>query len=503
MKEEREINLIDVLFDCLLHWRGIILFMLIGAVLAGAGGFAKSYLDSGSSIEMAKTFTESDPSILLENNKDFKQQEIATIKQTLSQKEYLKRYEDYADFFSYENWDYTNVPNVEYIYAVKADDYKSAQNLVNKYRFYATSDEFIEYLKENTSLDTRFINECYSVTMQDGSGADVMGEEFQGADSVCMFKIHAYYMDEEGAKILGSALNDFIIAKSKSLNNEVSKHSLISMGESFSYKYDMGILNKLKSVEDNINNNLINMGKNIDNFSAEGKSYYETVTQEEAAQEALANGEPVAVDEETGEELYVPLDQRTAEGSISKKFILVGAVLFPCLYIGIIIVLKYVFNAKLKRGDDLSEIYKTPVLGKISTVNDKKRFLGFIDKWIIAIRDRNKRSFTKEEALDLSASSVKIAAKKNDFSEIIAIGCNMTKINDVSSKLYEKLSGENIKVEELDNILYNPETLGKLAGKKGAVIIEQIGNTLYEELEKEIEILNSQDIKLLGIITVE
>ena len=43
MNEEREINLIDLVADILSHWRGLLIFMLAGAVLMGAFSYVRSY----------------------------------------------------------------------------------------------------------------------------------------------------------------------------------------------------------------------------------------------------------------------------------------------------------------------------------------------------------------------------------------------------------------------------------------------------------------------------
>ena len=41
--EERELSLADILADIMLHWRGIILMMLVGAILLGAVSYMRSY----------------------------------------------------------------------------------------------------------------------------------------------------------------------------------------------------------------------------------------------------------------------------------------------------------------------------------------------------------------------------------------------------------------------------------------------------------------------------
>ena len=48
--EEREINLIDLLVDIMLHWRGILVFMLIAGIAMGGFSYVRSGRNSGSAV---------------------------------------------------------------------------------------------------------------------------------------------------------------------------------------------------------------------------------------------------------------------------------------------------------------------------------------------------------------------------------------------------------------------------------------------------------------------
>lgn len=58
---EREINLIDLIADILSHWRGALICMLAGAILLGAVGSVKSYLEVKEAIAEAKAAQEELP----------------------------------------------------------------------------------------------------------------------------------------------------------------------------------------------------------------------------------------------------------------------------------------------------------------------------------------------------------------------------------------------------------------------------------------------------------
>ncbi len=494
---EREIDLKAVLFDCLLHWRGAILFLVIGLILGGAFGFYKSY--SGSkSVEEAQQMTSEDylNGIIAEeeagNKVIIKKAELATIEQTVALNNYLNNTQAYRDFFNYDKFDCNNVPTFEYIFAVKADDMKSSSDLVNKYVFYLKSNDFKDYVANNTDLNTDYIFDLVKYTVSDTSSIDALQFDIKSTDPVCIFRVQAVYYDENSCKILADAVSNYLLEVSKSLKKESVKHEFLCLSENFSFTYSAELVNLIKGANDAASNANITIGKNIDSLSEEGKIYYNMRLDE--------LNDPKESDAEAEE------DSSSGIKSIIKsciKFGAVGAVGLVVVFFGCIVLFKYVLGGKIYNGDELTSLYEVNILANVFAAENKKKAFGFIDNLIIKLRDSGKRKFDLEKSLEIATSAIRIAAKKNELSEVTVIGCNLSEIKDVSGKLYEKLAKDNIKAVELDNILYDPESLGKVSGNQGAVLMVRLGNTLYDEFAKEIEILKSQEVKILGVVTVD
>ena len=74
---------------------------------------------------------------------------------------------------------------------------------------------------------------------------------------------------------------------------------------------------------------------------------------------------------------------------------------------------------------------------------------------------------------------------------------------DACEKIKTQLEDENIRVYILNNVLYDAQAMGELEKMKGAVLVEGVGSTLYQEIVEELKILNRQGIKVLGGILVE
>lgn len=125
--------------------------------------------------------------------------------------------------------------------------------------------------------------------------------------------------------------------------------------------------------------------------------------------------------------------------------------------------------------------------------------LGVVDRWILTIRDHNKRQFSPEEALELSAVAAKMAAGKEGLQDICLMGCGLKDHSlDICGKLKARLEEEGLHVTILNNVLYDAQMLEELEGARGVILVESVGATLYNEIAAELELLKRQDIRALG-----
>lgn len=495
MKQERELNVLSMIYDCLLHWRLAIVLMVVGALLGGAFGYVKSYKASINAIVESQTIAEGDPENL-EEAEGLTQVEIANIKYASDLHKYVTSMNEYRSVFTTDVIDYTHIPTSELIYTIKTTDYSSASTIANKYAMYATSNELTQYLQDNTDADVRFINEFIRASIQSGENQNIANN----TDSTCTFRVIITHYKEDDCKKIAKATKEFFESKYAVISKDTIPYTISCNSDSFTYTSDYNMLVKIKAASDASDNALAALNKYIDGFSDKGKAYYDMAIAGKKMSEIQAE---IDSQEEEIEEVVAQVETPKPHGTISKKFVAIGALGLVVVYWGLLVLFKYILNSKLKRDDEVEELYNITELGYISAREDKKKFLGFVDRLIIKVRDRNKRKFSIDEAIKLTASSVAIAANKNELDEIIVVGCNLNKISETSDKLYTRIREKDIKVLELDNVLYDADNKSKLPGQKGAIILEQIGGTIYEEIDKEIQLLKSQDIKILGIVVVD
>ena len=73
----------------------------------------------------------------------------------------------------------------------------------------------------------------------------------------------------------------------------------------------------------------------------------------------------------------------------------------------------------------------------------------------------------------------------------------------VCETIRETLGKDKIQVGIINNVLYDVQAMEKLESVKGVVLVEQAGETRYSEIAAELELLERQNIKVLGGIVVE
>lgn len=183
------------------------------------------------------------------------------------------------------------------------------------------------------------------------------------------------------------------------------------------------------------------------------------------------------------------------------KGTLLGGFLFLFVYSGIYFT-GYLLNGRIRAADELQGLYHISQLGLI--VQEEQVSRNIIDRWIRRLRHWNKRSFGREQCLDLAATAIRISARKQGLDAVCLMGCDLKAgAGAACSTLKEKLEKENISIKILDNVLYDADMMGELEEVKGVVLVEKAMSTLYDEIVSELELVSRQGITVLGGIVVE
>ena len=485
--QTREIDLLDMIADVLSHWRGLIVALVLGAVLLGGLSYTRSFrtiqiAQQQEPVVQDEVTVQAQLSRLEQSLDDKSRAMVLTVVD--DEKEYdLKK--TYSENSVYMQLNPLQTVQTELIYQVQTADGSLDGQLGAIYTSLLNNVGLYDWVAHQTEIEAGYVGELISA--ETVSSLTIQWQQAMSLGTNCV-KVSILQSDTEACQKLAEAVKTYISEEQKQLNNELGQHALVLVSETTGFVMNKDLMdeqikcrNEMASLQSTIATAKVG-------FTEEQKQYYELLTWEEAEQsEQLAQNV-------TAEENPVPTP------AVSKKYVLLGAVLFAFVY-ALVICMVYIFSTKLRVSDELQSIYGIPQIGLVVRESGRKVFL---DKWVDSLRHYGKRKFTAEQSMELAFAAIKIAAVKNGLNNICLMGCNMSAGADkVCESLKAALEKEQISVSVLDNVLYDAEAMEKMDVMQGAVLVEKAGSTLYNEVAGELELLKRQDIRVLGGIIVE
>lgn len=484
--QTREIDLFDMIADILSHWRGLTVALVLGAVLLGGFSYMKS-LRTVQNVQQPETVVQEETTVeeqLTQLEQSLDDRSLATVLAVVDdEKEYdLKK--TYSENSIYMQLNPLQTAQTELIYQVQTADGSMDGQLGALYTSLLNNVGLYDWVAQQTGIEVGYVGELISA--ETVSNLTILSKEMTlGANCV---KVSILQSDTETCQKLAEAVKTYISEEQKQLNDELGQHALVLVSESTGSVMKKDLMDEQIKCRNEIASLQSTIATAKADFTEEQKKYYELLTWEEAEQLEQPSQNV------TAEENPVPTP------AVSKKYVLLGAVLFAFVY-AVVICMVYIFNTKLRVSDELQSIYGIPQIGLVVRESGRKVFL---DKWVDSLRHYGKRKFTAEQSMELAFAAIKITAVKNGLNNICLMGCNMSAGADkVCESLKAALEKEQISVSVLDNVLYDAEAMEKMDAMQGAILVEKAGSTLYNEVAGELELLKRQDIRVLGGIIVE
>ncbi len=487
--QTREIDLLDMIADVLSHWRGLIVALVLGAVLLGGFSYMKS-LRTVQNVQQPETVVQEETTVeeqLTQLEQSLDDKSLATVLAVVDdEKEYdLKK--TYSENSIYMQLNPLQTVQTELIYQVQTADGSMDGQLGALYTSLLNNVGLYDWVAQQTGIEAGYVGELISA--ETVSSLTILSKEMTlGTNCI---KVSILQSDTEACQKLSDAVKAYMSEEQKKLNDEFGQHALVLVSETIGSIMNKNLMNEQIRSRNEIASLQSTIAAAKADFTEEQKQYYELVTWEEAEH----SEQPEQPSQNaTAEEYSVPTP------AVSKKYVLLGAVLFAFVYV-VVICMVYIFNTRLREADELQSIYGIPQIGLVVRESGRKVFL---DKWVNSLRHYGKRKFTAEQSMELAFEAIKIAAVKNGLNNICLMGCNMSAGADkVCESLKAALEKEQISVSVLDNVLYDAEAMAKMSAMQGAVLVEKAGSTLYNEVASELELLKRQDIRVLGGIIVE
>lgn len=490
--KEREIDLLDLIADILSHWRGLLIAVVLGAILMGAFSYTRSYRD----VQNMQSQKVNDASVdemtiderLAQLGENLNESQMAVVLTTVDDERELALKNEYVQNSIYMQLEPLHVAQEELVYNIQGRNENGVPGLGTIYKDIISGVGLYDWVEQQTGIETAYARELIS------TGVD-SSLKFSDGDTVSIgecnsLKITISGIDAETCGKIAEAVKTYIEKQQEKISSKLGSHELILLSESAGTVVSTDVMKQQVDYRNTICNLEATIAAAKAGFSEDQKQYY-TLLMKENGLEDITDVEQDDMEEEQ------PV---TASPAASKKYVVLGAVLFAFVY-AVILCMGYIFNSRIRVNDELQDLYGIPQIGLV--VKDSKKKL-FLDKWINNLRHYGKREFTAEQSMELAFTALKIAAVKNGLNNVCLLGCNLGAGADKACEsLKDVLEKEGITVTILNNVLYDAEAMEKLSTVKGAVLVEKAGSTLYNEITGELELLKRQEIVVLGGITVE
>lgn len=490
---EREVEIKKIFWKFLLSWKTIILVSLILALVFPYLLFAKSKMDyNKQKNDIRKKYRTELEKIIAEEVQDYSDVELSEDDQNKvdlaiayrEQIDTLRNYKDTSPIFMIDPY---NVQCVSLTYYVDVKDDMTSQEIQagvvdtranavsNMYKRYVTADEFVVNLLGDKINDV---------------GASFAKELISYAADADVFFIEIMIFDDMDAETTYAKADELIRSKVKDFSVVGECEVELLVGD-ISYKRKTAMLDKRNEINNQIASTEKDLNSVLKDMTPAQIYFFEKEHRtEEAIREEFNLDRKVATDSEG---LTKPI--------LKKKLAIVGA-LGGIVLAFIIVFAKDMFSSKLVYDTDIESVYKIKSFGNIDKEGAKKKFI--IDRLIIAIRDRKKRTLSSEEKLEVLTTSIVLKCKNQDINKVCLTSSSLDSVGKQNlEKVKEILTKKNISVEVVDEIYYDSKALGECAECGEIIIVEAVGKSLYEEITKEVNKAKEYNIDILGAVIVE
>lgn len=459
---EREISIGEIVWKVLFGWRRIVCLALGFGLLLGGFRYVR---DMG-----AYRLAQESEYVPGEELTNAELEEIDNIRNLQKQLEGEREYLEHSALMQMEPY---SVPILEQQYGIKSDyvmnynkdilpDYTSM--LGSMYHKYVSSGELRKALREKAglSVSSEELEELIDVT--------------QGSNIVA---ISVKYPDSGKLDDISAVLKELLGQKEKEYQ-QIGSHQLVLLGESQDAVIDDRILEKRNemtaraasiSVQINsLKNVLSEQQKNVLEYQVNAEKGLETVLE---------------------------------KPRLNKIYFILGGCV-GVLLAGIWMICSVLFTAKLQHPEEIRTLYQVRLLGEIKVQKKGRRFLSVIDDKLLLLRNRKKKKLSEEQQVDIACMNTVISCKKGAIKELYMTGSEYEHLDDALKKrLKEELKRYGIQVSQGENMFYNARSMEQGMEIGNILLVEQVGQSVYDEISNEIQRLTEQGINILGAIVVE
>ncbi|MCD8010915.1 MAG: hypothetical protein LUF34_09100 [Lachnospiraceae bacterium] len=496
--DEITIDIKDCIRQILLKWRQICICMLLGALVLGAVGAMRAYQalqvetalndadEAGESLEAESEFQAAKEAL-----SDRETQEVAAAAQL-----YVSYYEELANTMEYVQnsakmqLDPNCVPTLVLQYYIDTD-YQVVYPIIDEKDM---TEDIINSLIARA--DTAAIYERVAEGLEGEPAGSYVQELISFGSSKDLLTITILGLDEEYCETIAEVLKSVVEEEVEELQTLYGEFEITLTSESFSEEVNTSLLSSQQAQVTSMNNIRTAINNLTSGMTDDQKTYYYLLLDRTIMENVSEETETEEETEETAESESISVQW------INLKYILLG--LLAGAFLAIVWYgLRYILSPYLRVSEDMKDVYGVRVLGELAGTQNETASRNVIDRWILSLFRSGTDELSEEERLRMICAEVRITAEKASMKRIYLTGTGSAEqMESAARQLSEKLGGEIETVCIGKSVVLDPESLEALAASEGAVLVEQIGSSRYDDVKRECELCALNHVSVIGSVVL-
>lgn len=459
---ERELSLMELFWNILFSWRQVICFGVIGAIVLGG----IKYVRDSRNYNVAQNVPAQEEIVLTPEEEE-------QVKDAQIMIERVEDYEKYLDTSALMQINPYEKPVMELQYYVESD-----------YTYNYTQDNQTDYTGDLMSLYYNYIRsgemsnkiiESLELPVSQADFSELCGVTQLGKTMVVIIT----WNDEEKLEEISNFIKTELSEMEASFQ-EVGSHKLKLLRESHNVVADTELAEK----KNTISNNITYINTQLNALKA-------TMTEQQLAKLREETG---MVNDNDTEVLAAP--------GFNIKYIMLGAIggiFIICIWIAC----RTIFTVKLQNSEEIRTLYKARLLGEIAVRPKKRQFLSIIDEKLLAIKNRRKKKLSLEQQIKVVAANIALSCKQQNIEQIYITGSEYENLESETLNLLKgEIKAQKIQVVEGGSIFYDAESLKQGTEIGYMLFVEQIGQSIYDEISNELNLAKEQKNNILGVVVL-
>jgi hypothetical protein len=471
-EDEMEIDLMDLFFHLLRHWRSLIAVVLLGAVLgAGVAVLRQEESDTVSEQEERED--------LIENH--IVEDDVRNYMELAS--EYRRLYAAELDYMQNSivmQMDASSVARGELSIYLSAGT--NTRRITEKYLSLVNDSQLLSEMLEAGQLDCeeKYLKEVFSASAgqeeQAQSSATTIQLLLDNGDNT-LNQVITYtlsYPDEAACEQMMQVLRNYVEELDQTFRDTYEGYDFEVISDTVQMTVDSSYLTTQRTSMNAANTYLTNITNLEKNITDSDQQYYEVVYLS-------------SIEEEESNEAAVPVESSLSKKTLLKWGIVGMAVLVICW--GMYFCLAYIFSRSIKTADELNNTYGLPILGKISLDNSRVKGL---DKWLLRLQKQRQAPFEKKDF-------VEDMLRSREENQVILCG------NLEDAAVAEYLQDFGTECPNLEKSMFihrDQQALVKAKESDGVILFVYAGRTARADVRRELEVCRMQGIPIMGSIVV-